>query len=272
MSVNELFSLEGRSALVTGASGGIGRVISKTILDLGGDLIAIDHPDSDIELFISELKDQKPKSIQKISAYHCDLESEESRIKLIQEIFGKHDSLSILVNNAAFVGARGLKGWVSPFPEQSLETWRRAIEVNLTAPFHLSQGLAPLLMASTAAGGSTIINIASIYGQYGPDWRLYQGLEMGNPAAYAASKGGLIQLTKWLATTLAPSIRVNAISPGGIKRGQPSQFVDKYEAKVPLERMAVEGDLIGAIAYLSGAGASYVTGQVISVDGGWGVW
>lgn len=272
MSINELFSLAGGCALVTGATGGIGRIISKAILDLGGDLIIVDHPDVDTELFISELNKGGLNLNQKIFGYSCDLECEESRIKLIQEMLSKHASLSILVNNAAFVGASNLEGWATPFLEQSIETWRRAIEVNLTAPFHLSQGLTPLLKASSVPGGSTIINIASIYGQYGPDWSLYEGSKMGNPAAYAASKGGLIQLTKWLATTLAPSIRVNAISPGGVRRGQSSQFISNYEAKVPLGRMAVENDLVGAIAFLSGAGASYVTGQVISVDGGWGVW
>lgn len=85
------------------------------------------------------------------------------------------------------------------------------MEVNLTAVFDLSKGLAPLLRRGV---GGTIINIASIYGKRGPHWRLYEGTDMGNPAAYAASKGGLIQLTRWLATTLAPEVRANSISPG----------------------------------------------------------
>lgn len=95
---------------------------------------------------------------------------------------------------------------------------------------------------------------------------------MGNPAAYAASKGGLLQLTRWLATTLAPHIRVNAISPGGVIRNQPEQFLHRYISKTPLARMATEDDFRGAIAYLATNMSRYVTGQTLRVDGGWSVW
>jgi NAD(P)-dependent dehydrogenase (short-subunit alcohol dehydrogenase family) len=143
------------------------------------------------------------------------------------------------------------------------------MEVNLTAVFDLSKGLSTLLKESKSG---SIVNIASIYGMYGPDWSLYQGTSMSNPAAYAASKGGLIQLTRWLATTVSPEVRVNAVSPGGIFRGQPEEFVKRYEARTPLGRMASEEDFRGAIAYLTSDLSRFVTGQVLNVDGGWGVW
>jgi NAD(P)-dependent dehydrogenase (short-subunit alcohol dehydrogenase family) len=95
---------------------------------------------------------------------------------------------------------------------------------------------------------------------------------MSNPAAYGVSKGGLIQLTRWLATTIAPEVRVNAISPGGIFRNQPEAFVNRYAEKTPLGRMATEDDFRGAIAYLASDLSRYVTGQILSVEGGWGVW
>ena len=177
--------------------------------------------------------------------------------------------LNILVNNAAFVGTTELQGWNVPFEEQSLDAWRSALEVNLTAVFDLSRGLVPLLKVSK---GGNIINIASIYGMFGPDWRLYDQTSMSNPAAYGVSKGGLIQLTRWLATTISPEVRVNAISPGGILRGQPREFVSRYEEKTPLKRMASEEDFRGAIAYLASDLSAYVTGQILSVEGGWGVW
>ena len=95
---------------------------------------------------------------------------------------------------------------------------------------------------------------------------------MNNPAAYSASKGGLLQFTRWASTVLAPDIRVNAISPGGVSRGQPSSFVKRYEPRVPLGRMAVEEDFKGAALFLASDLSAYVTGQNIAVDGGWGVW
>jgi NAD(P)-dependent dehydrogenase (short-subunit alcohol dehydrogenase family) len=129
--------------------------------------------------------------------------------------------------------------------------------------------LSPLLKSSD---NGCIVNIGSIYGTYGPDWSLYEGTKMSNPAAYAASKGGLIQLTHWLATTVSPEIRVNAISPGGIFRNQPGEFVKRYESRTPLGRMANEEDFRGAIAYLASDLSKYVTGVNLAVDGGWGAW
>ena len=95
---------------------------------------------------------------------------------------------------------------------------------------------------------------------------------MGNPAGYAASKGGLIQLTRWLATVLAPDVRVNAIIPGGIWRNQPETFREQYVARTPLGRMGAEEDLKGAAAYLASDLSAYVTGQNLIVDGGWTAW
>ena len=114
----------------------------------------------------------------------------------------------------------------------------------------------------------SVILFSSIYGMVGPDMSLYEGTEMTNPIAYGVSKGGVLQLMRYLATTLAP-IRVNAISPGGIARNQPESFVERYEKKTPLGRMATEEDLKGAIAYLASDLSAYVTGHNLVVDGGW---
>ena len=259
-------NLKGRRALITGALGGLGRVMADTLAELGADLVLVDRPGSDFGALESELQ-QKWQATTK--ALECDLESEEQRNALISGLQESGECLNILINNAAFVGSSNLLGWTTPFEDQTVDTWRRAIEVNLTAAFHLCQGLAPLLKV---ASGSNIINIASIYGEYGPDWRLYEGTSMGNPAAYAVSKGGVIQLTRWLATTLAPYVRANTISPGGVLRNQPPVFVERYAIRTPLGRMANEDDLRGVVAYLASDLSQYVTGQVLVVDGGWGVW
>jgi NAD(P)-dependent dehydrogenase (short-subunit alcohol dehydrogenase family) len=263
--LNELSSLSGRRALITGAAGGLGKVFSETLASLGADLILVDLVNTQLKVYAAELEVQWNVNVQ---AIECNLEAQDQRNQLIAEVRASTNELSILVNNAALVGSSDLTGWAVPFEEQSIDTWRRAIEVNLTAVFDLCQGLTPLLNATQSA---SIINIASIYGLNAPDWSLYEGTSLGNPAAYGVSKGGLIQLTRWLSTTLAPNVRVNAISPGGIFRNQPAEFVKRYSSRTPLSRMATENDFRGAIAFLATDMSRYVTGQVISVDGGWGV-
>ena len=110
-----------------------------------------------------------------------------------------------------------------------------------------------------------------MYGLHGPDWNLYKDTKLGNPAAYTTSKSGLIGLTRWLATALAPEVRVNSIAPGGIYRDQPEVFVNRYSKKTPLGRMGKEDDFRGVIAYLASDLSKYVTGQVLSIDGGWNI-
>jgi len=261
--ISELISLKGRRALITGATGGIGQEIALTIAELGGDLILVDRPNSNYTLIKNRILNDWQVDIQCIE---CDLESIDSRDHLIEVISQSGLNLDILINNAAFVGESNLEGWVEDFSKQSLETWRRALEVNITAPFHLAQSFSHLL--SESCGGS-IINISSIYGINAPNYSLYTGTNMGNPAGYSVSKGGLIQFTRWLATTIAPNVRVNAISPGGVWRNQPKKFVERYESQTPLRRMATEEDFKGIIAYLASDLSAYVTGQNIVVDGGW---
>lgn len=264
-SLRKLMDLTGRRALITGAAGKLGRTIADSLGELGADLLLVDLEGAPTSDLASDLAARFGITTKPLV---CDLENARARETLALTVL-KDGGLSVLVNNAAFVGNSSLSGWAEPFENQSVETWRRAMEVNLAAVFHLSQLFASAL--KTGPNGN-VVNIASIYGQWGPDWSLYEGTAMANPAAYAASKGGLIQFTRWLATTLGPEVRVNAISPGGIARNQPESFVTRYESRTPLGRMATEEDFRGAIAYLASDLSSYVTGQVLAVDGGWGSW
>jgi len=263
--IKELMSLKGRRALITGAAGGLGKIMAEALAELGADLVLVDRPGADFGKLVETLCQQWGAQVQLRS---CDLEDAEERAALVDWVKAG-SGLNILINNAAFVGTSGLDGWAVPFEEQTLQTWRRALEVNVTAAFDLCQGLMPVLKACRCA---SIINIASIYGDYAPDWSLYDSTNMSNPAAYGVSKAGLNQLTRWLSSTVAPAVRVNAISPGGIFRNQPEAFVKRYEAKTPMKRMATEDDFRGIVAYLASDLSAYVTGQKFAVDGGWGVW
>jgi NAD(P)-dependent dehydrogenase (short-subunit alcohol dehydrogenase family) len=265
-SLKELSNMSGRTVLITGGVGHLGRVMADALAELGASIILLDRPGSDFSGVKNGL--EKNWGVECFSI-ECDLEFEEQRSAAISQIRALGCGVNCLVNNAAFVGTTQLEGWAAPFEHQSLDAWRRAMEINLTSAFHLSQALLPEL---AAAKGANIVNITSIYGEIGPDWRLYEGTGMGNPAAYAASKGGLAQLTRWLATTLAPSIRVNTIAPGGLLRDQLANFVNRYTAMTPLRRMATEADLKGAIAFLASDLSAYVTGETIKIDGGWAAW
>jgi len=264
--VQELMSLKNRVAVITGGAGHVGSAICESFAETGADLVIIDLEKNSCENKAEHLEDSYNTHAMPLC---MDLGNEAALKKVPEIVLEEFDRIDILVNCAAFVGTSKLTGWSVPFPEQSSDTWRAAIEINLTVPFILSQACTPALRES---GHGSIVNIGSIYGVNGPDMALYDTTGMGNPAAYAASKGGLIQLTRWLATVLAPDIRVNALTPGGIFRNQPEIFTERYIRRTPLQRMAVEEDFKGAALYLASDLSSYVTGQNLIVDGGWTVW
>lgn len=259
--ITDLIGLKGRKVLITGGAGHIARAMTKGFVQVGANVLLVDR-------YGDALRDAQTIAPDQISILQIDLEDMGDAVRAIMGKVSQQGSLNILINNAAFVGTSELQGWATDFSNQDIGTWRRALEINLTAPFALCQALAPLLRES---GHGSIINIGSIYGVVAPDPALYEGTDMGNPAAYGASKSGLFQLTRYLATTLAPDIRVNMISPGGIFRDQPSAFVERYEKRTPLGRMGREDDIRGATLFLAGAMSSYITGQNILVDGGWTV-
>jgi NAD(P)-dependent dehydrogenase (short-subunit alcohol dehydrogenase family) len=265
-SLKELQDLGGRVALVTGGAGHIGSAVADGLAELGARVVVLDAELPGCEAVSLAIRGRHQADV---AALATDLSDEAAVRQVPEQVLDRFGRLDVLVNCAAMVSSRELGGWTTPFAEQLVEPWRQALEVNLTAPFLLAQLLAPALKSS---GHGSIINIGSLYGVAGPDMSLYEGTQMGNSAAYAASKGGLLQLTRWLATVLAPDIRVNAVSPGGVWRDQPAAFAQRYSARTPLRRMAREEDFKGAVAYLASDLSAYVTGQNLIVDGGFTVW
>jgi NAD(P)-dependent dehydrogenase (short-subunit alcohol dehydrogenase family) len=264
--MNNKTNFNGSVVLITGAAGNIGRALVHGFADLGADLILVDNKEADLAEFSTRIV---LNFGVKVSTFTCDLEDSVSRSALIDNLLKNFSKIDVLINCAAIVASQNLPGWTTPWPSQELESWNRGIEVNLTSVFHLTKGLTPLLMNSDSA---SVINFGSLYAFLGPDWSLYEGTEMGNSASYSASKGGLLQLTRWLATTLAPNIRVNALSPGGVFRSQDPKFVARFESRTPLRRMATESDLVGPCVFLASSLSGYITGQNLIVDGGWSVW
>jgi len=234
---NSIIDLSGKVVVITGASGIQGPEHVKLLKQAGAIVVATDIKDTEIIL---------------------DVTRQESIKKAVQTIIGQHGKIDVLVNNA---GATG----------KSIADWDQIIKVNLTGTYNCCQIIGAAM--NPPAGGGSIINVSSIYGLVGPDFSIYESSEyagkpMGVPAAYAASKGGVIALTKYFASLYAPKIRVNCVTPGGIFDNQPENFVKKYSAKTMLGRMANKSEVSGAILYLTSDLSSYVTGANLIVDGG----
>lgn len=260
----QLQNLEGRVAVITGGGGQLGYAMGEALAELGATVVIVDINREAAESAASRLHDRFGHPTESIV---LDIEDDESVRQLPDTINNKFGQLNVLINNAAFYGE--LEGWSEPFEKQTVEAWRKVLNVNLTAAFGLSQACAPLLGES---GSGSIINISSLYALVGPDMRIYEETEMTNPAVYSVGKAGTLQLTRWLATVLAPNVRVNSITPGGIFRGQQEPFLTAYCQRTPLGRMATEEDFKGITAYLASDLSAYMTGQNLVLDGGWTAW
>lgn len=253
--ISELADLHGRRALVAGGAGHLGRAAVEALAELGARVVVCDAEDTEVD--------------GSVATVVADLADEQQARRAVRETVAELGGLDVLVHAAALVGSSGVDGWAVPLPEQTVSAWDAALRVNLTSAFVLAQEAREELARD---GRGSIVLFGSIYASLGPVPELYEGTELANPLAYGASKGGVLQLMRYLATSLAPAVRVNAISPGGVERGQPADFRRRYEERTPLGRMASEEDVKGAVAFLASDLSAYVTGHELLVDGGWSSW
>lgn len=261
-SIRELSDMTGRCGLVAGGAGHLGRVAAETLVELGARVAILDR---DAETCAGAADRLGGSAI----ALPCDLADERATRAAVHAAARALGGLDVLIHAAALVGSTVREGWAVPVAEQSVEAWDEGLRVNLTSAFVLVQEACDLLAAS---GRGSVVLFGSIYGLVGPDPSLYTGTAMANPLAYGVSKAGVVQLARSLATQLAPGVRVNSISPGGVWRGQPEVFRERYVKRTPLGRMASEEDIKGAVAFLASDLSAYVTGHDLVVDGGWTVW
>jgi NAD(P)-dependent dehydrogenase (short-subunit alcohol dehydrogenase family) len=253
-----------KNILITGATGLLGLKLVQNFSE--HNLIITDKS----EISLQKLLDSFDKSIQQnITTVAIDLADENQLHLLVEEVFNKFTTLDILINNAALTGSSSEPNYVADFQNQDINSFRKALNVNLIAPFYLSQKLFDKMVTSK---NPKIINIASIYGLVTSRPSLYTNTLMESPVAYETSKAALIQLTKYLAARFAPKILVNAVAPGGISRNQDSNFIGRYLENVPLKRMANVEDIVNWVTWLASDDASYVTGQILSIDGGLNIW
>lgn len=266
------FSLSGKTAIVTGGAGILGRHFCTGLAEFGANVVIADFHFDAAEKLASDL--QNRYGVRALAAY-CDVADPQSVQNLVTDVVDVFGEINILHNNAAGK-SDDLNAFFAPFEEYSLEQWRKIMSVNLDGMFLVAQAVGKK-MVEQETGGS-IIQMASIYGVIAPDQRIYEnssymGVKINTPAVYAASKAGVIGLTKYLASYWADrGIRVNTLSPGGAESGQNDEFNRRYSARVPMNRMAKPNEMVGALVYLASDASSYVTGQNIIVDGGLECW
>jgi NAD(P)-dependent dehydrogenase (short-subunit alcohol dehydrogenase family) len=264
--LHNLMDLTGRSAIIAGGGGYIGAEAAAVLVELGATVALLDIDTKKTWKLAAQLNEIRPDSA---SAVLCDLSLENATRASAREAASLLGGCDILIHTAALTGMSKVGGWAVPFEQQSVEAMNLGFQINVTSAFVLAQELRGELRKS---GKGSIVFIGSIFGSVAPDMEVYRGTQMANPVGYGASKGGLLQMTNYLSSLLAPEIRVNAISPGGVERGQPEVFQQRYRERTPLRRMATEDDLGGAFAYLASDMSSYVTGQNLVVDGGYSTW
>ena len=268
--INELFSLKSKIAIVTGATGLIGRYHCEALAEAGATVIVCDVDKNICDEFASSLGNDS-------RGFKLDVSRKESVEELRNFILINFGSIDILVNNAAINDmfenpVSALE--ISKFENYPLEMWNKSIDVNLTGVFLCSQ-LLGIEMAKKGKG--SIINIASTYGIVAPDQSLYKN-EMGKQTfykspAYPATKGAVISFTKFLAAYWGKEgVRVNTLTPGGVENNQQEFFIKKYSGKTPLGRMAAPSDYKGAIIFLASDASEYMTGANLVVDGGFTIW
>jgi NAD(P)-dependent dehydrogenase (short-subunit alcohol dehydrogenase family) len=250
--MRDLFSIEGKVALVTGGSRGIGRMIARGYVEAGARVYIASRKQEACEETAAELS-----KLGTCVGLAADLGSEAGARALSDAIAARESALQILVNNA---GAN----WAAPLAAYPDAGWDKVMNLNVKGVFHLTRLLVPLLEAGAAPGDpARVINVGSVDGIQVPGLEIY---------AYGASKAAVHHLSRMLARRLSPKITVNAIAPGPFESRMMAETLERFRdaiiAGVPLGRIGKPEDMAGAAIFLASRAGAWVTGAVIPVDGG----
>ncbi|NUM71333.1 MAG: SDR family oxidoreductase [Ignavibacteriaceae bacterium] len=267
---NNIFDLTGKTAIVTGSLGLIGKNHCRALSVAGANVVVTDINGEACNNFAAELPNRA-------IGFGADITDADS-VKALRDFALAHfGSIDILVNNAAindkFEDPAALFEQ-SKFENYPLDLWNKSLSVNVTGMFLCSQVIGTV-MAERGAG--SIINVASTYGIVAPNQDLYidkNGIQkFFKTAAYPVTKGAVIAFTKFLAAYWGKSgVRVNTLSPGGVENNQDDFFVENYSKRTPLNRMARPDDYRGAVVFLASDASAYMTGANLVVDGGFTIW
>jgi len=240
--------LSNKVIVVTGGNGLLGRSMVGRLLDEGSRVINVDI-DHETDLASGKFK--------------ADLTQDSGVDELVSSVVKAYGRIDGLVNNAY----PRTKDWGNKWEDIVADSWRKNVDMQLNSVFYITQVVGKQMKLQ---GSGSIVNIASIYGVVGNDFTVYDGTGMTSPAAYAAIKGGVINLTRYLASYMGrDGVRVNCVSPGGIFNHQHEVFVSNYQKKVPMGRMGIPDDISPSVAFLLSEDSGYISGQNLIVDGGW---
>lgn len=257
-------TLENKTVILTGALGLLGKAFARACALEGAKLVLVDIQKKEGEEFARTLADEVKN--ENVAFAICDISRKDELKEMVDKTSSRFGSIDALVNNAY---PRN-KNYGKPFEEITYEDFCENVNMHLGGYMLATQQVLPLMKKQKSG---TIIFMASIYGFAAPRFEIYKGTKMTMPAEYAAIKGALLTLTKYLASYLGEyGIRVNAVSPGGIFNNQDPVFVKAYSSHVPFgKRMANPDDIVGALLFLLSDASLYITGQNIVVDGGWSI-
>lgn len=255
----QLFRLDGRIAFVSAARGHLGQAMTRALAGAGAHVIVNGRDDRALAAWEAELKGEG-LSVGRAAFDVGDLQA-------VRSFFAALPRLDILVNNAVSMQ-------VKPFAVLTGEDFEQTYRSSVAATFESVRAALPALKAAAMAGEASIINIASMYGTVSPDARLYADPGQQSPFHYGPAKAGLIQLTRHLAAELGPhKIRVNALAPGPFPaRIADAGFGTRLAARTMLGRLGKAEEIAGPLLFLASPAASYMTGSVLTVDGGWTAW
>lgn len=271
----ERFRIKEKAVIITGAAGLLGEMHAVAVLEAGGHPVLLDINNEKLNEVYTRLHEKYPDL--KISFYAADITSKQE-ILLVREQLKENKVLVYgLINNASNNPTMNdNKASNGRFEEFSLDEWEKDLNIGLKGAFLCSQVFAEEMKSN---GEGVIINIASDLALIAPDQRIYEkdgiekNLQAKKPVTYSVVKAGLVGLTKYLATYYAEfGIRANAVAFGGVSNHQDSKFVKKLTQLIPLGRMAERDEYICSIIYMLSEGSSYMTGTVVTVDGGRTCW
>lgn len=257
----DFFDLSGKIVIITGGAGLIGKAYVEACAQYGAIVIFVDINDTAANKVVADVK--KKTHNQNVFHQKCSIVNKGEIKKLIDVVLKRHGKIDALVNNAYPKS----KNYGKKYEDVSYEDFCENLNLHLGGYYLMTHELSLVMMKQKSG---VIVNMGSHYGFAAPRFEIYEGTDMTMPVEYSAIKGGIINLTRYLAAYLGKyNIRVNAISPGGVFNNQPKSFVKKYEQKVLLgKRMASVDDLAGVLVFLLSDASKYMTGQNIVVDGG----